>query len=164
MIHNSIRGQVYELSNGTILKRTNDKIEYDNAISFLKKPSPYFVNIISANPIDDSTPQEYEIIMEKLKPLNNSQWERVDLIMNSLGRQDYMLDDSRRMSFLGELKRNPEWYENFSSYKEIVDTVYQLKRMYKEAQNRGIVLFDLRAQNLGVNSKGDMVHFDMGAG
>lgn len=162
----SWNGEVYEVPGGKILKITKDSSEYKNALEFIKRPSPYFVKYYSAKELpskQDGTPQ-YELVMDKLKELNDQEWSRVDMVTQTLGRQDYMLDDQKRYAFLGELKRNPEWYEDFATYKEMVQTTEQLRRMYKEADRREITLHDLRAQNIGTDTKGALIHFDIGAG
>ena len=166
LIAKSWNGEVYEVDGGKILKITKDPTEYKNALEFMAKPSNYFVRYYSAKELPskpDGTPQ-YEIVMDKLKELTGDEWARVDMINQTLGRQDYMLDDQRRWRFFAELKQNPEWIEDIGGFKAMLDTTNRLKRMYAEAQHRGITLYDLKGQNLGTNPKGEMVHFDIGAG
>lgn len=152
--------QLYE-DNDVIIKITDDKTEYDNALVFLKRPSPYFIKFYSAQQIGE---KEYEIQMERVNELPEKESEMVDLIMNTLGRQDYMLDMNRRLQFKMELKRNPEWYEDLCTYDELTKMIFTLLHMYEDAEKRGITLYDLRPQNLGVTREGRIVHFDIGSG
>jgi len=165
MLSNSNRGIIYQKSPGVIFKVGHDQDEYENAVSFLKRPHKNFVTYYSAEPWRVMGDKKlYVFTMERVNELSENQWDIVDLIQNSLGLQEYMLDDTKRYMFMKELEQNPEWYENFATYKEVRAWVFQLYNMYKEADRREITLLDLRAQNLGVNSKGVPVHFDMGEG
>lgn len=161
MLHQTHRGYVYDYGDNKILKITKDKIEYDNALIFIENPSKYFVNYYTGKSIGGGF---YELIMDKLEELNDDEWEMVDMIQNSLGNQDYMLDDNKRFTFLQELKQNPEWYEDFATFKQMMNMINLLKRMYIDAKQRGIELYDLRAINMGKTKEGDIVHFDIGAG
>lgn len=161
VMHRTANG--YVLLDGTdqIVKITNDKTEYENALKFIKRPSPLFVKYLSAKELGDGM---YELQMEKLDPLNDKEWDIVDLIQQSLGSQDYMLNPQRRTAFVMELKKFPEYYEDFATLEEVVAFMNLLKKMYVEARARGIVLYDLRAQNIGKTRNGNYVHFDIGRG
>jgi len=165
LVSNSNRGIIYRKSPGVIFKVGLDKDEFDNAVSFIKRPHKNFITYYSAEPwrVFDGE-KSYVYTMEEIRELNEKEWDIVDLINNSLGVQDYMLDDSRRYNFMREIKENPEWYENIGTYKEVRAWVINLYNMYKEADRRGLELHDLRAQNLGINKNGVPVHFDMGEG
>jgi hypothetical protein len=161
LIFKTHRGYVYDYGDNKILKLTTDVIEYNNALIFLNKPSKYFVKYYSVKQINDSY---YELIMDKLVELTENECEIVDLIQNSLGSQYYMLNDEKRYSFIKELKNNPEYYEDFATYQNMIDMINLLKRMYIEASHRNIILYDLRCINLGKTKDGNIVHFDIGAG
>ncbi len=154
-------GYVFMNPEDQIVKLTNDQIEYQNALVFMDNPSKLFVNYYSAKDLGNGL---YELKMEKLDQLNDKEWDMVDLIQQSLGAQDYMLNDQKRWAFINELKTNPEFYEHFATLEEMVAFINLLKKMYKEAKDRGITLFDLRAQNLGKTKNGNYVHFDIGRG
>lgn len=160
-IDKTANGYVFLDAFDQIIKITNDKIEYENALKFIERPSKLFVKYISAKELGNNI---YELIMEKLDPLNDKEWDIVDLVQQSLGTQDYMLDNQRRWRFIAELKQNPEYYEGFSTLEEVVAFINLLKKMYLEAKARNIILYDLRAQNIGKRSNGDYVHFDIGRG
>ena len=100
--------------------------------------------------------------MDAITELKESTWNVIDMIQNSLGSQEYFLNDQKRWAFSKEIKENPEWYEDFSSYKEVMKVMISLYSMYKEAKKRGFVLYDLRAQNIGLTKDGNLVHFDIG--
>jgi len=157
-------GALFRDSSGTIVKLTSDKSEYDNALHFIKKPHKNFIKYYSAEPLEVGDETWYVLYMEEIKELGDDDWAVVDMINNTLGTQDYMLDDQRRYSFIAELKRNPEWYEDIASYKEIIKTLQDIYTMYKEAARRGIRLHDARSQNMGRTNDGRLVHFDIGAG
>jgi hypothetical protein len=161
LLHKTHRGYVYQLDNGNILKITKDPVEFNNAEILIKNPSKFFAKYFTAKKLND---QYYELTMEKLTPLSEVEWDTVDLIQNTLGRQDYMLDPNRRNQFIRELKANPEYYEDFTDFNQVLKILETLKMMYQEAQSRGITLMDLRAQNLAKNSEGRIVHFDLGSG
>jgi len=165
ILNNSNRGIIYQKSPGVIFKVGHDEQEYENAVSFLKRPHKNFVTYYSAEPwrvMDDK--KFYIFTLEQVNELSEDQWDIVDLIQNTLGLQEYMLDDTRRYVFMKQLEQHPEWYEDFATYKEVRAWVFQLYNMYKEAQRRGLTLLDLKAQNLGINSQGVPVHFDIGEG
>jgi hypothetical protein len=149
------------LDGDRITKITSDVEEYENALKLSKNPSPYFVRYYSAEDLDDG---KYKLTMDKLTPLSDSECEMVDLIMNSLGIEEYMLDDRKRYAFMNELKRNPEYHESFSDYTSMVNMIMRIRRMYLDAKKRGITLNDLRCDNLGKTPSGELVHFDLGAG
>ena len=156
-------GALYRKSSGVMVKVTRDKSEYDNALRFIKKPHKSFINYYDAVPWNIINGDEYFVLeMEEVELLSDSETEVVDIIQNSLGSQEYMLDDNRRWRFLNELKQNPEWYEDYGSYKDVANLVMELYSMYKEAERRGFVLYDLRSINLGKNKEGKLVHFDIG--
>lgn len=159
LIYKTHRGEIYEQGD-KILKITTDKIEYENALILLNKPSKYFVKYYSVKSLGN----KYELLMEKLTMLSDDECDIVDLILNTLGRQDYMLDDEKRYSFIKELKQNPEYYDDYTTYDEIIKMLNILKRIYLEAKYLGIILLDLRCGNLGKNNSGNIVHFDLGAG
>lgn len=165
LLQSSNRGLIYRSGPGIVTKATVDETEYENAKKFIGNPHKNFIIYYSAEPWMELSGKNWYILkMEEIKPLYGADWEIVDLINNTLGLQEYMLSDQRRMSFIGELKRNPEWYEDFASYKDMISTLSDMHNMYKEAQKRGIVLSDARSQNFGRTTDGRLVHFDMGAG
>lgn len=127
----------------------------------LNKPKKSFVNYYS---VESNNNGYYKLIMEKLYPLSDNECEIIDLILNTLGIEEYMLDDNKRYSFIQELKNNPEYYEDFASFNEMKNMILILKRMYIEAKQIGIKLFDLRCDNIGKRLNGDIVHFDLGSG
>lgn len=149
------------LPNGNIQKITNDKIEYENALSLIKNPSDVFIKYYSANQMADG---RYELTMERITPLDDKDWDIVDLIQNSLGSVDYMLDNNRRNNFIKEIKYHPEYYDDFASLSEVLNFINLLYKMYLEGKKRGIALYDLRPQNIGKDASGHYVHFDLGAG
>ena len=162
IVHKTATGYVLLNPFDQIVKITNDKIEYENALKFMERPSKLFVKYFSAKVLGDGM---YELIMDKLEPLNSKEWDIVDLIQQSLGAQSYMLDQQKRTAFVFEMKNNPEYYEEFAaSLEEVVAFMNLLKKMYQEAQARNIVLYDLRAQNIGKTRNGNYVHFDIGRG
>jgi hypothetical protein len=161
VIHKTANGYVLLNPFDQIVKITNDKIEYENALKFIERPSKLFVKYFSAKELGDGM---YELIMDKLDPLNDKEWDIVDLIQQTLGAQSYMLNQQRRTAFVMELKQNPEFYEEFAKLEEVVAFMTLLKKMYEEAQARGITLYDLRAQNIGKTKNGNYVHFDIGRG
>lgn len=154
-------GELHSTDDGKIVKITNDRIEYENAQKLIKNSSPVFIKYHSAKPIGN---EKYELLMDKIYPLNDKEWDLIDLIQNSLGSQDYMLDDKKRNSFIKELKMNPEYYEDYASLNEVLSMLKVLQTMYVEASRRGIILYDLRAQNIGKTLNGNYVHFDVGSG
>ena len=154
------RGEIYEYQD-KILKVTTDIIEFQNAKILIKNPSKYFVKYFSAKEIEND---KFELIMEKLTPISEKECDMVDFIQNTLGLQEYMLDDNRRYSFIKELKQNPEYYDEFTTFNEMLTMINLLKRIYLGAEHRGIKLFDLRCENLGKTSNNNIVHFDLGAG
>ena len=165
LISNSNRGIIYKKMPGIVFKVGLDKDEYENALSFIKRPHKNFITYYSAEPWRSfDSKRTYVFTMEEIRELTDDEWTIVDMIQNSLGRQDYMLDDSRRYRFMKELEQHPEWYEEIATYKEVRFWLINLYNMYKEADIRGIELHDLRAQNLGVNRNGVPVHFDIGEG
>lgn len=155
------RGEVYLLPDGKIMKLTTDIVEYENAVKILNNPSKYFVRYYLAEPYDD---HRYKLIMDKLTKLSDDEYDMVDLVLMTLGRQDYMLDNNKRLRFKQELKNNPEFYEDLGSLDDILLILNTLKNIYSAAQLRNITLLDLRAPNLGKNQDGNIVHFDVGAG
>ena len=110
LLQTTHRGAVYE-EDGVIIKITTDVVEYNNAVILIKKPSKYFIDYYTANDNGDGS---YELTMEEITPLSDDESDMVDIIQNSLGRMDYMLDDNRRYAFIRELKDNPEFYEDFN--------------------------------------------------
>lgn len=160
LLYKTHRGEVYA-DGDKITKITSDIEEYENALKLAKNPSPYFVRYYSAEDLGNG---KYKLTMDKLTPLSDSECEMVDLIMNSLGIEEYMLDDNKRYAFMNELKRNPEYYESFSDYTSMVNLIMRIRRMYLDAKKRGITLKDLRCDNLGKTQNGELVHFDLGAG
>jgi len=156
-------GGLYRKEPGVIVKVTRDRSEYDNALRFLKRPHKRFVKYYHAEPWETINGNDYFILeMEEVKELDEAEWDLVDIIQNSLGAQSYMLDDNRRYKFLNELKMYPEWYEDYGTYKDAARLVMDLYEMYKEAERRGFVLYDLKAINLGRTKDGRLVHFDIG--
>ena len=156
-------GGLYRKEPGVIVKVTRDRSEYDNALRFIKRPHKNFVKYYHAEPWIKINGHDFFILeMEELKELDDAEWELVDLIQNSLGAQEYMLNDNKRYRFLNELKANPDWYEDYGTYKDAIKIVFDLYSMYKEADRRGFVLYDLRAINLGRTNDGRLVHFDIG--
>lgn len=160
LITKTQRGEVYE-DGDKIIKITKDVIEYNNAKILVDNPSRVFVRYHSVEAIGDN---RYKLIMEKLTPLTDAECAVVDLIQNSLGKEEYMLNDNKRFSFIQELKNNPEYYVDFASFKEVSNMLLLLKRMYLEAKTRNIKLFDLRCDNMGKRSNAEIVHFDLGSG
>lgn len=154
------RGEIYNYDD-KILKITTDVIEYNNALILINKPSKCFIKYYSAKKLENN---KFELIMEKITPLSDDESDMVDLIQNSLGIEEYMLDDNKRYSFIKELKNNPEYYEDFCSYNEILAMINLIKRMYVEAKYRNIKLYDLRSSNMGKTVDNNIVHFDLGAG
>lgn len=156
------RGSLYKKAPGLMVKLTVDKTEYENALIFLNKPHKNFIKYYSAEPM--KTEGWYILSMEEIKELSDDEWAIVDLINNTLGITEYMLDDNKRWAFINELKRNPEWYEEEGSYSEVISILQDIHNMHKEANRRGIKLRDARSQNMGRTMDGRLVHFDMGAG
>lgn len=154
------RGELFEEDN-KIIKITTDVVEFNNAKILIQNPKQCFVIYYSAKDIGDG---KYELIMEKLLPLSDAECDMIDIIMNSLGIEKYMLDDNKRNSFIKELQLNPEYYDDFATYKQMYHMVTILKNMYTEAKQIGIELLDLRCDNIGKRRNGDVVHFDLGAG
>jgi hypothetical protein len=160
LIYKTHRGEIYK-HDDKILKITKDVIEYNNALILINNPSKYFIKYYSAKKISDD---KFELIMEKIIPLNDDESDMVDLIQNTLGIEEYMLDDNKRYNFIKELKNNPEYYEDFCSFNEIINMINLLKKMYIEAKYRNIKLYDLRSSNIGKTIDNNIVHFDLGAG
>lgn len=160
LITKTHRGEIYEYED-KIRKITTDVIEYDNACKLIENHSKYFIKYYSAKQISDG---KYELIMEKITPLSENECDMVDLIQNSLGIEEYMLDDNKRYSFIKELRNNPDYYEDFATFNDMLTMINLLKRMYIEAKSRNIRLHDLRCINMGRNSLNNIVHFDLGAG
>lgn len=153
-------GELHSTPDGRIRKITTDKSEYENARKLIQNPSPYFIKYYSAKP---SGLGQYELIMDRVSELGDAEWETVELILNSLGTQAYMLDPNRRNSFIQELKQNPEYYEDFATLDEVLSMLKVLYSIYLDASKRGMTLYDLRAQNIGKTPTGQIVHFDIGA-
>ena len=149
----------------TIIKVTKDRVEYENAVRLVDSPNPNFVNYHSAETykVVNGVPH-YKLVMDKLTELSDVEEDAIDLILNSLGLQEYMLDNNKRGAFLRELKANPEWYEGYGAYVNIENLVESLYHMYKYAQDNGFKLLDLRSQNLGRTFQNKLVHFDLGSG
>lgn len=163
LVQKTRNGLLYRKAPGVMVKVTLDKSEFDNALRFVGRPHKSFIKYFDAKPWKEFNGKEFYVLeMEEVKELDNAEWDFIDLVQNSLGSQNYMLDDNRRWAFLAELKRNPEWYEDVGTYKEASKLVLALYSMYKEADRRGFVLYDLRAQNVGRTMDGRLVHFDIG--
>jgi hypothetical protein len=160
LIKKTHRGNIYELPDGKIMKLTIDIIEYENAIKIINNPSKFFIKYYSAEPYG----KHYKLIMEKLTELSDNEYDMVDIILMNLGRQDYMLNDNKRINFKQELKNHPEYYEDYGTLNEMFNILNTLKNIYAAAKERNITLYDLRASNLGKTKKGNIVHFDIGAG
>ena len=151
-------GKIYELSNGNILKISNDELEFKNAKILISKPSKQFIKYYSAEKVDNN----YEMEMQRIIPLKDNEVEVVDLIQNSLGDSDYFLNDTRRNKFIQELKNNKEWYESFATYKEVYKFVTEIYNIYKEGKRLGIDLFNINSENVGHTKDGRLVAFDLG--
>jgi len=152
----------YLIDNGDkYTKLTTDKIEYENALRLINNPNKHFVKYYSAKPHNE---KYYELVMDKLNPLSDNDSDIVDMIQQSLGLQEYMLDSAKRNSIINEFKRNPEWYEGLGSIQDVLKIINSIYQMYLYAKNNTFSLFDLRAQNLGRTNEGILVHFDLGSG
>ena len=148
-----------------IIKVTTDAIEYENALRLINNPHENFVKYDSAEPYKEiNGKQTYKLVMDKVDTLGDEEWDVVDLIQQSIGKQEYFLDKNKRNRTLKELKNNPEWYEDYGDFNKVMDLIKSMYNMYSYADNNGFKLFDLKGINMGRDKKGNLVHFDLGSG
>ncbi len=154
------RGIAYK-SGDKVYKFSKDPVEINSATKLIGKTPKHLIKYYSVEPLDD---QWYLLKMDLLDKLTEEQEEIIELIQNSLGVQEYMLDPIRRQKFINELRIYPEYYEYIgTNLKTIQKILEQLLLIYSEAVQNDISTHDIRVDNLG-QKDGKIIHFDLGAG
>jgi hypothetical protein len=177
-------GEPFKMNDGKVLKITKDKVEAYNAELLISKKLDGFATYYKAAEITFTNPADkendtYAILMEHLNVLNiNSEIGKIYVFLKTdffksidkKGRQqdDYLnfnapnynqtflqLNDETRLKQLCETNN-----QNFDKVKPVYN---RMMYIMKQAIDNGIIVADVQIGNVALNSKNQLIIFDLGA-